>query len=259
MSRSTSSSTRLERLNPRPVIAPISTPSHRVIAFIGGSGGVGASVIASAAAYLSRDSVLLLDLDPGGGGIDLLLAAESIPGQRWHELQHVRGALEPGALRPVAAPSGVHVVSHSREYLPVASEAMCSVITAARAQYSLVILDLPRDFSDKAVLALIDQILIVVGGDVRACASANSNVLRLQKIHSQISAVVRTSEDAVGIAEFLGIPLAAEVLWEPRLSHDIDNGITPGSRKRGQVFVGVEQLLAVLCSQIPTKRRRLVS
>ena len=47
-----------------------------VIAVIGGRGGAGASVFATALAH-SATEALLVDLDPWGGGIDLLLGAET--------------------------------------------------------------------------------------------------------------------------------------------------------------------------------------
>lgn len=261
MPRRTGPLTGLDRLQAPSSVAPVAVASPTVIAFIGGSGGVGASIIASAVAYVSTASnpALLLDLDPLGGGLDLVLAAESAPGLRWPQLQHVRGVLEKDSLRPVVSATGVHVVSHGRDFMSVSTDAICAVITAAQQKYPLVVIDLPRDFSDRNVLSLIDHVFVVVGGDVRACASALQIVQRLKNLHSHLSAVVRTSDDAVRIAEYLGIPLAAEVLWEPRLSHDVSNGITPGSRKRGQVHVGAEQLLLQLSVQASPKRRRLMS
>ena len=50
-----------------------------VVAVIGGCGGAGASSLAVALAQVTGDA-LLVDLDPWGGGIDLLLGAESAAG-----------------------------------------------------------------------------------------------------------------------------------------------------------------------------------
>lgn len=246
----------LDRLTPAPALASVSARTHHVIAFIGGSGGVGASVIATAVANLAGETAVLIDLDPLGGGVDLLLASEAAPGQRWNELQHVRGPLDHTDFRPIKVPGGPDVLSHGRSFTDVATAAACAVIEAARHDHSLVVLDLPRHFADHDVLGLVDELFLVVGGNVRACASASINAQRLMKLHHRVSAVVRTSNDAIRIAEFLHLPLAAEVLWEPRLDHDIDSGIAPGSHKRRQLHVGAEQILMKLDSQSPARRRR---
>src|SRR5882757_4399792 len=53
----------------------------QVVAVIGGCGGAGASVFAVALAHAAADP-LLVDLDPWGGGIDLLVGGEGAPGLR---------------------------------------------------------------------------------------------------------------------------------------------------------------------------------
>jgi secretion/DNA translocation related CpaE-like protein len=57
-----------------------------VLAIVGGRGGAGASVFAVATAgqaARSGDRVLLVDCDPLGGGLDLVLGAEDLGGLRW--------------------------------------------------------------------------------------------------------------------------------------------------------------------------------
>ena len=57
-----------------------------VLAVVGGRGGAGASVFAVATAVQaarSGDRVLLVDCDPLGGGLDLVLGAEDLGGLRW--------------------------------------------------------------------------------------------------------------------------------------------------------------------------------
>ncbi len=69
-----------------------------VVAVIGGRGGAGASVFAVALAQAATDS-LLVDLDPWGGGIDLLVGAETTPGVRWPDLSLQGGRLNWSAVR----------------------------------------------------------------------------------------------------------------------------------------------------------------
>jgi secretion/DNA translocation related CpaE-like protein len=64
----------------------------RVIAVTAGRGGGGASVFAAALAQCAGEA-LLVDLDPCGGGVDLLLGVESVPGARWPELAAASGRL----------------------------------------------------------------------------------------------------------------------------------------------------------------------
>jgi hypothetical protein len=57
-----------------------------VLAVLGGRGGAGASVLAAAVAVTAvraGDRALLVDCDPLGGGVDLVLGAEDLGGLRW--------------------------------------------------------------------------------------------------------------------------------------------------------------------------------
>src|SRR5579875_2141374 len=68
-----------------------------VVAVLGGSGGVGASTFAAALATAAGRAVLV-DCDPLGGGIDVLLGVEAVPGARWSGLRVNGGRLDPHAL-----------------------------------------------------------------------------------------------------------------------------------------------------------------
>ncbi len=89
-----------------------------VVGCIGGRGGAGASVLACALAVTaarSGRSALLVDLDPLGGGADLLLGAEDVPGLRWPELRAAAGRLPGAALRAALPQSaGVAVLAADR-------------------------------------------------------------------------------------------------------------------------------------------------
>lgn len=70
----------------------------QVVAVIGGCGGAGASWFSVALARVATDA-LLVDLDPWGGGIDLLLGAEGVSGLRWPDLAVQGGRLNFSAVR----------------------------------------------------------------------------------------------------------------------------------------------------------------
>ncbi|ETZ45222.1 hypothetical protein L838_3671 [Mycobacterium avium MAV_120709_2344] len=84
------------------------------VAVIGGCGGAGASLLAVALAQAAGDA-LLVDLDPWGGGIELLLGGENTPGLRWPDLALQGGRLNWAAVRD-ALPRhrGVSVLSGTR-------------------------------------------------------------------------------------------------------------------------------------------------
>ena len=73
-----------------------------VVAVIGGRGGAGASVFATALAHAAADA-LLVDVDPWGGGIDLVLGSEAQSGLRWPDLALQGGRLNYAALREALA------------------------------------------------------------------------------------------------------------------------------------------------------------
>jgi CO dehydrogenase nickel-insertion accessory protein CooC1 len=68
----------------------------------GGRGGAGASVLATAlaltASRLDRPT-MLVDADPYGGGLDLVLGAEKTGGLRWPDLAGTRGRVGGRTLR----------------------------------------------------------------------------------------------------------------------------------------------------------------
>src|SRR6476620_10001144 len=72
-----------------------------VVGVIAGRGGAGASVFATALAHSATTfcDALLIDADPWGGGIDLVLGCEDETGLRWPELALQGGRLNYPALR----------------------------------------------------------------------------------------------------------------------------------------------------------------
>src|SRR6185312_17116098 len=70
---------------------------HSMIGVIGGNGGVGASTFAAVLAWAAVSGVLV-DLDPVGGGVDVLLGIERAPGARWSGLRLDGGRLAPEVL-----------------------------------------------------------------------------------------------------------------------------------------------------------------
>ncbi|WP_107077356.1 septum site-determining protein Ssd, partial [Micromonospora sp. MH33] len=151
----------------------------RVVAVLGGRGGAGASVLAGGLAVTAaraRLRTLLVDADPLGGGLDLVLGWEQLEGLRWPGLTGTDGRVDPPSLvRALPSRGDLVVLSWDRgalRHLP--AEAMAATVDAARRGRDVVVLDLPRHLDDAAVVALqaADRALIVVPAELRATAAA---------------------------------------------------------------------------------------
>ena len=165
-------------------------PGGCVIGVVGGRGGAGASSFAAALALTASgdgSGALLIDCDPLGGGLDMVLGAETADGVRWPALGLDGGRISMPALRE-ALPEHQH---HGRR-LPFLScddsgagptrAALASVVDAGRRAGTAVVCDLPRHLGPaaEAVLARADLIVMVVPAEVRACASARRVAAHIQ-------------------------------------------------------------------------------
>jgi secretion/DNA translocation related CpaE-like protein len=208
-----------------------------VLGVVAGCGGAGASVLSSALALAGLRAglrTMLLDADPLGGGIDLVLGAERDPGVRWSGLTGVRGRLQPGALHEALPAVGeLTVLSWDRDDGGGAAvEAMRPLLAASRAGSDLVVVDLPRrlDEAAAAVLEVSRRVLLVVTADVRACAAAARVRAGLQEHGAEVEVVVRRTGrlPAARVAESLALPLAGVLRAEPGLAECLERGEPPG-------------------------------
>jgi secretion/DNA translocation related CpaE-like protein len=227
-----------------------------VVAVVGGCGGAGASVLSAAVAVsaaLAGHRTLLADLDPIGGGVDLLLGAEREPGLRWPELARARGRISGGMLRE-ALPrvDGLSLLSWDRtDATPVPAEASRAVAAGAVRGFDVVVVDLPRAGPTLAGwLHLVGVGLVVVPANVRAVAAAARVVATLDRSVADLQVVVRGpasgSWPAELVAESLGLPLFAELRVEPGLAAAMELGEPPGLRRRGPLARCAGRVLAGL-------------
>jgi len=229
-------------------------PAAPLVAVVGGRGGAGASTLAAALAVTagSRDlDVTLLDLDPLGGGLDLLLGAEGEPGLRWGDLRHVSGRLPAGLLAATAVrAAGVTLVTWERDAAPlVAAETVAAVLERAGAETDLVVADLPRRIDDvaRAVLTAARRVLVVVPAEVRAVAAAARVAAEVEQYAADVSLVVRgpapTGLSAEAVCDAVGLPLAGELRAEPGLAAALDRGDVPPIRPKGPLATLSARLL----------------
>ena len=161
------------------------------VGVIGGRGGAGASTLACALAVTAaREGLrtMLVDADPLGGGLDVLLGGETAEGLRWPAFAASRGRVGGGALEEsLPELHSLRVLSWDRgDSVAVPPQAMRAVLAAARRRGGTVVVDLPRRIDDGVAeaLAQLDLGLLVVPPNCgpsrprRRVASAVGMVLR---------------------------------------------------------------------------------
>lgn len=213
-------------------------PAATTIGVIGGRGGAGASVLSAAlasAAAARGFRTLLIDGDPLGGGIDLVLGAEGAPGARWSDYAERRGRLSSAALHDsLPSKAGLAILSWHRGAIdPITPETMRSVLDAASRGYDLVVVDLPRHLTDASAeaLAAADTTLIVLPAEVRAAVSTDRVADQARHYTRDLRLVVRGPapgglKPAV-IAESLRLPLAGVMPSDRRLAGAAERGEPP--------------------------------
>lgn len=224
-----------------------------VVAVIGGCGGAGASLLAVALAHAAADA-LLVDLDPWGGGIDLLMGSEAAPGVRWPDLALQGGRLNWLAVRE-ALPRhrGISLLSGTGSGYEVDGAPVDAVVDAGRRGGVTVVCDLPRRLTDATQTALdaADLVVAVSPCAVRACASTAAMAPALAAINPNLGLVVRGPSPcglrAAEIADITGLPLLASARAEPHLAEQLERG---GLRlgRRSALAVAARRVLAVLRS-----------
>lgn len=239
-------------------------PSARVVAVLAARGGAGASVLAAGLAVSAaeaRHRVLLVDADPLGGGLDLVLGCEDDAGARWPELAGASGRVDATALLSALPRRGdLALLSFDRRSLDaVPPAAMSAVLDAGRAARDLVVVDLPRRLDPAAEVALqsADQCLLVVPAEVRAVTAATKLVAAAIEHCAQISLVVRgpspgrlTPEE---IATALDLPVVGTLRPETGLPAALECGTPPAAQGRGPLAVLCRRLVTGLCGSGPTE------
>lgn len=230
--------------------------SGRVVGVVGGSGGAGASSTAAALAVAGAMQglpTMLVDLDPLGGGIDLLVGAEGVAGWRWPRLEGAQGHLGDltGHLPRI---SGLDVLSTAREddASQLAVDPVKAVLQSATRSHRLVVLDLPRtlDAVTREALRRTDRTVLVTSAEVRGIAAAQLAVDGLREATNELTVVVRKPRvgavDPGLVSDALGLPLAGVVGEDNSLRHSAERGDPPGRSGRGQLARLSRRLLASL-------------
>jgi secretion/DNA translocation related CpaE-like protein len=232
----------------------------RVLAVVGGRGGAGASVFATAVAVAvvaSGRHAMLVDCDALGGGLDLAVGAEKVDGLRWSGLTLASGRVPASALH-AALPharlgrrSNLTVLSCDRDGPGPDAVAVRTICAAGRRAGDTVVCDVPRHQCEPGTAALeaADLAVLVVPAEVRACAAAATVAARVSRHGTALQLVVRgpapggiTPGD---VSRALDLPVLAAMRPQRGLGGALDRGAVPG-HSRGPLATAARQVMAAL-------------
>ena len=220
----------------------------RLIGVTGGCGGAGASSFAARLAGAARrhGPVVLLDADPLGGGLDLLVEASGAPGLDWSQTASL-GVDDGEALRSgLPRIDEVHLLVAGERAGPD-QEDLPRVLAALGPLDGTVVVDLAAALVPCAAPHL-DELLLVLPASDHAVRSAARRLREWSPPAGLTRAVVRRGGglSAADVAEDLGLPLAVSFRDSPR-------GAVPllDIRRRG-ADRAARELLAELLMQEPS-------
>ena len=139
-----------------------------------------------------------------GGGIDLLLGAESAEGLRWPDIQVSEGRLSwPTVRQALPRQREVSVLSGSRRAYDIQPAAVEAFVEAARLAGVTVVCDLSNAHTDAARTALeVADLVVVVAELSRSRVSAPTKVREFVDVISAVDGTtVQTPEDFYRVAE----------------------------------------------------------
>ena len=215
-----------------------------VLPVLAGSGGVGASTLcANLAVVGSRLGArsLVVDADPWGGGIDLLMGAEEATGARWPDLRQVSGHLPAGHLEAsLPRVADVSILSCARDGngpdQGPSVETMAAVLRSARRSHDLVLVDCPNVDDDllSVVLEQAAHAVLVVSDHVRPTAAAARRHAWLRPRVPRVLLVQASTPRGVAgedISHALGAQFHATLPFVPSMTTRADDGELPALPK----------------------------
>jgi secretion/DNA translocation related CpaE-like protein len=208
-------------------------------------------VFATALAHAAPDA-LLVDADPWGGGIDLMVGSEETTGLRWPDLALEGGRIDIAALRhALPGRDGLSVLSGVRAGSEIEPGPLASIIEAGRRGGATVVCDLPRRLTRAVEIATdaADLVVLVTTADVRACAATTAVARTLSPINPNVGLVVRGPSPgglrSVDVARIVELPLLAAMRPQPGLAEAVERyGLR--MRRQSPLARAARQVLTVL-------------
>lgn len=198
----------------------------RLVSVVAATGGLGASSVAAGlAVQASRKGTRTAVVEPGSGGLDLLLGGERSPGWRWPELMGARGHV--GDLRQhLPSAAGVDFVAAGRDRIDVAESALQAVLRSLTRSHELVVLDGPAPSAWSA------STVVLVGADVRSVLVAR-HATSAGRWPGAVC-VVRTGRHRrlrpEEVASTVGLPLAGTIPDDAGVPKALEAAEAPGAR-----------------------------
>jgi secretion/DNA translocation related CpaE-like protein len=239
----------------------------KVLAVLGARGGAGASVFTVAVgltALKKGANTLIVDCDPRGGGLDVVLGAETEEGLRWPDMQLSAGRVAASSLH-MALPTRrrgnaqLTLLSGARTGEGPAPDAVAAVVEAGRRAGDVVVCDIPRQL-DMAAWSAIDRAdltVIVTPAELRACISAKKAAEELTERGATPQLVVRGPSPGGlrldEIAAAVGIPVLTTMHPEPHLAESLERGVFHPKHK-GPLSRAATTTLAELAAAPPKHR-----
>ena len=235
-----------------------------LIAVVGAHGGAGASCVAAAAAHGLRRANgrgVLVDLDAGGPGLEVLLGIEHERGARWPELAGARGDVDGrGLIAALPRWGTVPVLSMSRlAAVAPSGDVVLDVCAALLRAGEGVVLDLPRPGAwtspVKALLADADDVLVATPLTMTGAAGAVAFAGALKAVPSAAGAgrvrlVTRGNGlgrvQAQDVERLTGLESAAHVGEDRSLSAGIERGEGPRVSRGTKLGILGNELARVL-------------
>jgi secretion/DNA translocation related CpaE-like protein len=233
--------------------------SGTVLAVLGASGGVGASVLATAVAVRAQRagvSAVLVDAAPLGGGLDVTVGVEQDQGVRWPDLGGLVGAADGRALLSrLPSAGGLPVLSFDRVATHPSPDVAVAVLTALAEECELVVVDVAvlRGAVADAGLDLASQVVLVASSRLRDVAALSVVVDHLrarapERVVPEMAVCLRgrrrsLSETVRLVEGEVGVPVAFTMDDDAGVRADLVHGVAPGSRGGGEVVVTADQVL----------------
>lgn len=167
-------------------------PGALILGVAAGSGGAGASSLAArlaGAAVRGGHPTVLVDADPCGGGLDVLVEAPAHDGATWEDIGPL-GSEDGEALRAgLPEVDGVRLLAARGSTLPAPEDA-AAVLAALAPGGGIVIADLGTAHV-AAALAHLDQLLVVVTGTDHSLRAAQRRAASWEAPRSRTRMVLR--------------------------------------------------------------------
>ncbi|MBO9522591.1 MAG: septum site determining protein [Nocardioidaceae bacterium] len=208
----------------------------QVVGVVGGAGGAGSTVFATALALACsvRGPTVLVDADSLGAGVDQVLGLDPDAGIRWDALLHAGGRIGARSLRE-ALPrrDGLAVLAWPRTTTVVPSSTLREVLSAARRGFGTVVLALPRhpDALGEELVPRCDRIVVVSTRSVPAVAAAERVLARLPRERACLVLRGSAGVPAAQVGGYLGIPVAATMADQRGLDEALSLGAGPLHRR----------------------------